>query len=273
MRFYLSNSALKLSFGFLFLGFFFPPRKWAFRFRWWSGGFESRYFYVEPKSSRITVALLSNSIFCSFYKIFSVPVLCRCLYHLLDSGTGLVTSRCVLSTVWRPGLREIFPSARRVQLRHEPHHLLLPRQGDERHLPADPLLPAQRRRQRPRGRLWPLGFLPQPHHLGRSSQQWPLCGLEGRPRGEASRHGLREARPPLPRCQGKVGSEREGKKLKYLNTNQWQYSSLDPTRPEIRGKLAYTAALVWNPIPFQSRKWRSCNGIHKQTPERPFRLH
>lgn len=68
---------------------------------------------------------------------------------------------------------------------------------------------------------------------------------------------------PLPKCQGKVGCERERKnKLTYLNTNQWQYLFLDPTRLEIRGKLAYVTTLILIPVPFESRKWRSCHGIH-----------
>lgn len=132
------------------------------------------------------------------------PCPCRCLYHLLDPWTGLVTSWCVLSTVWCSGLWEILPPACWVQLCHEPHHLLLPRQGDERHLQTDPLLPAQWEHQRPHGRLRPLSFLPQPHHLGWSSQQWPLCGLERKWRGEASiiYWGMKSL--PLPKCQGKV---------------------------------------------------------------------
>lgn len=74
----------------------------------------------------------------------SLPCRHRCLYCLLDSGIGLVIAGCVLPAVRCPGLWEVLPPPGRVQLCYEPHHLLLPRQRDERHLQADPVLPAQR---------------------------------------------------------------------------------------------------------------------------------
>ncbi|XP_066843949.1 lysophosphatidic acid receptor 1 isoform X1 [Anser cygnoides] len=94
-----------------------------------------------------------------------------CFHNLLDPGISLAAPRRLLPAVQRPGLREVLPAPGRVQLCHEPHHLLLPGQGDERDLQADPLLPAQRQCQRPHRRLGPLGVLAQPHHPGRRPQQ------------------------------------------------------------------------------------------------------
>lgn len=63
----------------------------------------------------------------------------------------------------RAGLREVLPPHSRVQLGHEPDHLLLPGQGDERYVQADPVLPAAGEHKRYSGGFRPLSFLPQPH--------------------------------------------------------------------------------------------------------------
>ena len=194
-------------------------RKWTFYCKWWSGGFEAQYFYLELKSFHPMVARLIILFFCSLF-FFNLPAPAprprRCLYHLLDSWIGVVTSWRVLPTVWRSGLWEVFPSACRVQLCHEPHHLLLPRQGDERHLQADPLLPAQWEHQRPHGRLRPLSVLRQPHHSGWSSQQWPLRGLERKLRWDAAIIYWGMIILPLPKGTGRAGCEREEKHTRVL---------------------------------------------------------
>lgn len=146
-----------------------------------------------------------NDIPYSPSNIWSLPCHRRCLHCLLDSWTGLVTAGCVLPAVQRPGLWEVLPPPCWVQFCHESHHLLLPRQRDERHFQADPVLPAQWKPQWSHRRLWPLSLLPQPHHSGWSSQQWPLCGLEG------SQPASVQLWTPTPHCQGKVGSQRRGR--------------------------------------------------------------
>lgn len=88
----------------------------------------------------------------------------RCVHHLLDAGPGHPPPGRLLRQLQRPHLREVLPAPRRVQLSHEPHHLLLPGQGNERHLQADPVLPAAGERQRGGGGgLGPVGVVHQPH--------------------------------------------------------------------------------------------------------------
>lgn len=113
--------------------------------------------------------------FCCASSTLSFP---RCFHNLLDPRTSLAAPGCLLSPVQRPGLWKILPAPGRVQLRHEPHHLLLSGQGDECDLQADSLLPAQRERKQPHRRLRPISVLTQPHHLGWGPQQWPLSGVK-----------------------------------------------------------------------------------------------
>ena len=227
--------------------------------------------------NHFTIRVLPSSFYFSVLSLnlpVPAPWPCRCLYHLLDSWTGLVTPRRVLPAVWRSGLWEVFPSACRVQLCHEPHHLLLPRQGDERHVQADPLLPAQWEHQRPHGRLGPLGFLPQPHHPGWSSQQWPLRGLGKKLRWEAAiTYWGMNSLPPPRKARAGSGVRKKKNTFMYLNTNPWQYLFLDPARLDICWKISLRDTPHPAPIPFESRKRRSCNGIHTQTLECPCTLH
>lgn len=79
--------------------------------------------------------------------------------------------------------------------------------------------------------------------------------------------------PPDPNARQGVGCERERKnKLMYLNTNQWQYLFLDPTWLDIYWKLAYGTTLTWI-LPFESKEWRSCNGIRRRWSVHLNRLH
>lgn len=89
--------------------------------------------------------------------------------------------------------------------------------------------------------------------------------------GPSSYWGMK--RPPATQMLGRgVGCERQRtSRLMYFNTNRWQYLFLNPARLDTCWKLAYVTALVWIPIPFESRTWRSCNRIRKQTLECPFR--
>ncbi|KAG5834847.1 hypothetical protein ANANG_G00265930 [Anguilla anguilla] len=106
----------------------------------------------------------------------------RSFHHLLDPRAGSATAGRVLRRLQRAGLREVLPPPGRVQLGHEPHHLLVPGQGDERHLQADPVLPAAGERQRRGGGgLGPLRLLQQPHRPQPAAQQRPFRGVKGFP--------------------------------------------------------------------------------------------
>lgn len=63
----------------------------------------------------------------------------------------------------RAGFREVLPPVSRVQLGHEPNHLFLPRQGDERYIQADPVLSEAGEHKWNGGGVRSLSFLPQPH--------------------------------------------------------------------------------------------------------------
>lgn len=116
----------------------------------------------------------------------SHPALClhRCIYHLLDARPGHPPSRRLLCQLQRPHLWKVLLASCRVQLGHEPHHLLLPRQGDERHLQADPVLSAAGERQRDDGGgIWPISVVNQPHgaewrYAPSPSQQRTLSGIK-----------------------------------------------------------------------------------------------
>lgn len=65
----------------------------------------------------------------------------RLFRGVLDAGSGAASPGRFVRILRRPDLREVLPGAGRVQLLHEPDHLLLPRQGHARHLQTHPLLP------------------------------------------------------------------------------------------------------------------------------------
>lgn len=125
--------------------------------------------------------VIAHYYICGFCCVLSALSLLRCFHNLLDPRISLAAPRCLLSAVQRPGLWKILSAPGRVQLCHEPHHLLLPGQGDECNLQADTLLPAQWERQWPDWRLRPVSVLTQPHHLGWRPQQWPLSGVKPQP--------------------------------------------------------------------------------------------
>lgn len=67
----------------------------------------------------------------------------RLFRGVLDAGPGSAPAGRSLLILQRPDVREVLPGDGRVQLLHEPHHLLIPRQGHAQHLQTHPLLPVR----------------------------------------------------------------------------------------------------------------------------------
>lgn len=121
-------------------------------------------------------SFLTLSLFC----------LLRGVHRLLDSRPGHPPPWRLLRQLQRAHLRKVLPASGRVQLSHEPHHLLLPWQRDERHLQADPVLPAAGERQwNDGGGIRPVGVVHQPHGARHqryapppSPPQWALSSIK-----------------------------------------------------------------------------------------------